>query len=75
MFPSQIVVEIELILCTLGEPFVFFFFGFGSFWWVAWLVENSTWFAFGVFFVNHLGENKQMCGHMEGGVVVKLIYT
>jgi hypothetical protein len=52
-----------------------FFFGFGSFWWVAWLVENSTWFAFGVFFVNHLGENKQMCGHMEGGVVVKLIYT
>jgi hypothetical protein len=25
MFPSQIVVEIELILCTLGEPFFFFF--------------------------------------------------
>ena len=25
MFPFQIVVEIELILCTLGEPFVFFF--------------------------------------------------
>jgi hypothetical protein len=38
MFPSQIVVEIELILCTLGEPFVFFFLAlvlFGG--WHGWL--------------------------------------